>query len=539
MRFTWIMMAAALGLLSGFGLGFWARTVMLMRRSRLVSAREKTRRQDAEREAKGIVREGEIQARSAVIKAREAFEASVKEQRREINETMSNLNARERAISQREDNLDRKAEVLDRKQEVIDRKTADAEAMQTAAKALSEEAGRARAQAEAKLQKLGGMTREDARKELFEQAKEDIRKDLSGFLIREKERVEKTAAKTAQQILLGAMERYAGSHVAEYMTRSVPVPNEEIKGRIIGREGRNIRAFEQVTGCSILVDDTPGMVVVSAADPLRRELGSLTLERLIASGRIQPQRIEELYELERQRFAQHLTDIGQQAATEADVNIASDEVLQTLGRLAYRLSYSQNVLRHSQEVAAYAGLLASELGLDPETARKVGLLHDIGKALDQTAQGPHALIGAEFLRKQGESEDVVEGVAGHHGEAQTHTVWAVLALCEPDRQARVACHGVSRRDARLRVSGGPRSAHSRGCGENERCRGASAGPFRGGENLAGRRDAGAGPRDSDSRDAVRGICALTRRTRAPAAPRPLRARRVRRFWSASSRWRSP
>ena len=409
MRFTWIMMAAALGLLSGFGLGFWARTVMLMRRSRLVSAREKTRRQDAEREAKGIVREGEIQARSAVIKAREAFEASVKEQRREINETMSNLNARERAISQREDNLDRKAEVLDRKQEVIDRKTADAEAMQTAAKALSEEAGRARAQAEAKLQKLGGMTREDARKELFEQAKE------------------KTAAKTAQQILLGAMERYAGSHVAEYMTRSVPVPNEEIKGRIIGREGRNIRAFEQVTGCSILVDDTPGMVVVSAADPLRRELGSLTLERLIASGRIQPQRIEELYELERQRFAQHLTDIGQQAATEADVNIASDEVLQTLGRLAYRLSYSQNVLRHSQEVAAYAGLLASELGLDPETARKVGLLHDIGKALDQTAQGPHALIGAEFLRKQGESEDVVEGVAGHHGEAQTHTVWAVLA----------------------------------------------------------------------------------------------------------------
>ena len=223
------------------------------------------------------------------------------------------------------------------------------------------------------------------------------------------------------------MERYAGSHVAEYMTRSVPVPNEEIKGRIIGREGRNIRAFEQVTGCSILVDDTPGMVVVSAADPLRRELGSLTLERLIASGRIQPQRIEELYELERQRFAQHLTDIGQQAATEADVNIASDEVLQTLGRLAYRLSYSQNVLRHSQEVAAYAGLLASELGLDPETARKVGLLHDIGKALDQTAQGPHALIGAEFLRKQGESEDVVEGVAGHHGEAQTHTVWAVLA----------------------------------------------------------------------------------------------------------------
>ena len=157
MRFTWIMMAAALGLLSGFGLGFWARTVMLMRRSRLVSAREKTRRQDAEREAKGIVREGEIQARSAVIKAREAFEASVKEQRREINETMSNLNARERAISQREDNLDRKAEVLDRKQEVIDRKTADAEAMQTAAKALSEEAGRARAQAEAKLQKLGGI----------------------------------------------------------------------------------------------------------------------------------------------------------------------------------------------------------------------------------------------------------------------------------------------------------------------------------------------------------------------------------------------
>ena len=291
---TTVVVSLVAGILLGFAAGFLAHRYLAARGAAAGAAGARTRRADAEREAKGIVREAEIQARAEVLKAREAFESSVKEQRRELNETASGLNKREQSLVQREENLDRKADVLDRREDSVEKKAAAAEKAAEEARAARKEADSARADADARLERLAGMTREQARKDLAERAQRDIQGDLAVYLRRERERAEGEARRTAQKIVLESMQRYAGSHAAETMTRSVSVPGEDVKGRIIGREGRNIRALEAATGCSILVDDTPDAVIVSAADPLRREIAATALERLLASGRIQPQRIEEV-----------------------------------------------------------------------------------------------------------------------------------------------------------------------------------------------------------------------------------------------------
>ena len=422
-----VVVSLVVGILLGFAAGFWARAYLLARKEPAAKRAAQARRGSAEREAKEIVREAEIQARSEVLKAREAFEASVKEQRRELNETLSGLNKRERALSQREENMDRKADVLDRREEAIERKAAAAETAAADAKRLAKESEERLAEADARLEKLASMTRDQARRALQERAQREIEGDLGTFLRRERERTEREAARTAQKVVLEAMQRYAGSHAAETMTRTIPVTGEDVKGRIIGREGRNIRALEAATGCSILIDDTPDTVVVSAADPVRREVAAAALEKLIASGRIQPQRIEEVVEAVRQDWDARLAEIGGEAAGEAGVDVASAEELRALGRLKFRTSFSQNVLRHSVEVSRYAGMMAAELGLDPALARRVGLLHDIGKALDETAEGPHAVAGADFLRSCGEPAEVCDGVAGHHGEVERVTLYATLA----------------------------------------------------------------------------------------------------------------
>ncbi|MBR1608317.1 MAG: ribonuclease Y, partial [Kiritimatiellae bacterium] len=382
---------------------------------------------DADRTAKAMVRDAEIQARSEVLTAREAFEASVKEQRRELNETLSSLNRREQVLSQREDNMDRKADVLDRKADAIEKKAAAAEAAATEAREKAAEAAAVRSEAEARLEKLAGMTRDEARKDLVERATRDVQGQFATILRRRNELAKKEADGAARNLILGAMQRYAGSMASENTVSTVQLPEEDAKGRIIGREGRNIRALEAATGCSFLMDDTPGTVVVSAPDPARREIAVVALKRLIASGRIQPQRVEEVVEEVRRDWDAHLAQLGGAAADEAGAAVADPEILRALGRLSVRTSYSQNVLRHSVETARYAGMLASELGMDDATARRVGLLHDIGKALDETHEGPHATIGAEFLRARGEPQEVVDAVAGHHGGTENETEWAVLA----------------------------------------------------------------------------------------------------------------
>ena len=424
---TPIVLAAIIGLAAGIALGWWARAWALSRRAPAALRTAQAKLGDADRTAKAMVRDAEIQARSEVLKAREAFEASVKEQRRELNETLAGLNKREASLSQREQNMDRKADVLDRKEEAVDRKAAEAEKTAAEGRRMAKEADAALAEAEARLEKLSGMTREQARKDLFDRAQRDIEGDVGTFLRRARERAEEDAERTAQKIVLGAMQRYAGNHVADTAIKVVSVQGEDAKGRIIGREGRNIRALEAATGCSFVIDDIPDGVIVSAADPLRREIAAAALEKLVASGRIQPQRIEEEVENVRREWDSHLAKIGGSAADEAGVALSDPETLRVLGRLRFRTSFSQNVLRHSVEVARYAGMMASELGLDPALARRVGLLHDIGKALDETHEGPHAAVGAAFLRGRGERQEVVDGVAGHHGEAGDPTVYAAVA----------------------------------------------------------------------------------------------------------------
>ena len=422
-----IIFGLAAGIVAGFLAGFWAHGYLTARKGPAAQRASQARKGEADREARGIIREAEIQARAEVLRAREAFEASVKEQRKELNDTLSNLNKREQALSQREDNMDRKADVLDRREDAIERKAAAAEAATTAVRDREKAADARMQEAETRLERLSGMTREQARKDLFDRAQRDIEGEMGVYLRRQKERAEQEAERTARQVVLGAMQRYAGSHAAETMTRAVPVSGDDAKGRIIGREGRNIRALEAATGCSILIDDTPETVVISSADPIRREIAATALEQLIASGRIQPQRIEEVVEGVRQNWDARLAELGGEAADRAGVAVSHPDELRALGRLKFRTSFSQNVLQHSVEVARYAGMMADELGMDAALARRVGLFHDVGKALDETAEGPHAIAGAEFLRKCGEPADVADGVAGHHGEAPETTQYAALA----------------------------------------------------------------------------------------------------------------
>ncbi|MBQ7667255.1 MAG: ribonuclease Y [Kiritimatiellae bacterium] len=423
---TPIVLSLVAGLLLGAGFGWWLRAWTAARSAPGALRGAQTRLSDAERTAKNMVREAEIQAKSEVLKAREAFETSVKEQRRELNETMAGLNKREASLAQREQNMDSKADILDRKEEAIDRKAAEAEQTAAEGRRLAKEAEKLGAEATAKLEKLAGMTRDQARRDLLEKAKSEIEGDVGTLIRRARERTEDSAAKEAQKIVVGAMQRYAASHIADTAVKIVSVQGDDAKGRIIGREGRNIRALEAATGCSFIIDDIPDGVIISAADPLRREIAATALERLIASGKIQPQKIEEEVESVKRNWDEHLAKIGGSAADEAGVAVADDETLRTLGKLRFRVSFSQNVLRHSVEVARYAGMMASELGLDAQLARRIGLFHDIGKALDETHEGPHAAVGAAFLGGRGERKEVLDGVAGHHGETGDPTVYAAL-----------------------------------------------------------------------------------------------------------------
>lgn len=416
-----------IGLIIGIAIGFQIRSMLIKRTVSSLGKSTGNKLADADREAKGIVREAEIQARTEVLKAREAFEQTVKEQRKQVNETMSGLNKRESVLVQREDNLERKADVLDRKEQNIETKAKALEIAEISLKSREKKAAEDLSEAETRLSKLSGMTREEARRDILDHAKVEIQAEMGTFIRRHKEEATETADREARYIVLASMQRFAGSHASETMTRTVAVSGEEIKGRIIGREGRNIRTLEAVTGVSVIIDDTPETVVISSFDPLRREIAAIALEQLVASGRIQPARIEEVVASVEADMEKTLVEFGAQACADVNVNIVDSRILNKLGRLKFRTSYSQNVLQHACEVATLAGMIGAELKLDPAVARKVGLLHDIGKGLEDSFEGPHAKAGADFLRQCGEAEEIVEGVSGHHGETENVTVYALIA----------------------------------------------------------------------------------------------------------------
>lgn len=377
----------------------------------------------AEEEAKRIINESiksaESKKREALVEAKEEILQARNEYEREVKERRADLQKQERRLQQKEENLDRKTENIEKKEDTLQRKLAELD------EARDEVATVKKTQMEV-LERISGFTAEEAKNYLINQLAEEVTHE-SAMKVREIEAQFKEEADTrAKEILSLAIQRCAADHVAEATVSVVPLPNDEMKGRIIGREGRNIRSFEQLTGTNLIIDDTPECVTISCFDPVRREIGRVTMENLVADGRIHPARIEEMFGKAETFVNQRVQEAGEQATFDTGIHDLHPELVRTLGRLRYRTSYGQNVLNHSLEVAYLSGVMASELGLDPIPAKRAGLLHDLGKAVDHEVEGSHAVIGADLARRFGERPEIVHAIEAHHNDVEPSSVLAVL-----------------------------------------------------------------------------------------------------------------
>ena len=377
----------------------------------------------AEEEAKRIVNEAyksaESKKREALVEAKEEILKARNEYEREEKERRADLQKQERRLQQKEENLDRKTENMERKEEHLSNRLAKLEATQAEAEEIKQ------SQMEV-LERISGFTAEEAKKYLLDQLEADVTHE-SAMKIKEIEARFKDEADTkAREIISLAIQRCAADHVAESTVSVVPLPNDEMKGRIIGREGRNIRTLETLTGVDLIIDDTPECVTISCFDPVRREIGRVTMENLIADGRIHPARIEEMYDKAVKLVNQRVHEAGEQATFDAGIHDLHPELVNTLGRLRYRTSFGQNVLNHSLEVAYLASVMASELGLDPIPVKRAGLLHDLGKAVDHEVEGSHAVIGADLARRFGERPEIVHAIEAHHNDVEANSVVDVL-----------------------------------------------------------------------------------------------------------------
>ncbi len=375
--------------------------------------------EDAKREAQATLKEAKISAKAEVLKAREEFERSTESRRKELAQI-------EERVVQRENNLDRKVAMLDRKERSVDDKLADIEKREQVLETQLQSAREQNAKAAETLQRVASMSRDEARQSLLERVEKELDGEVGVLVRHRQEQARETAEREARKIITQAVQRYAAAHTSDIVTTTVDLPGDDMKGRIIGRDGRNIRALEAATGVSILIDDTPEAVVISGFDPIRREVARLAMEQLIVDGRIHPARIEELVEKAEVQVAETLRTTGEDVLFELGIQGVDPEVVRTLGRLKYRTSYAQNVLRHSVEVAHLMGLMAGELGMDPQVAKRIGIFHDIGKALDHEVEGGHATIGADLLRRCGETPDVINAVAAHHEDVEAETLYAAL-----------------------------------------------------------------------------------------------------------------
>ena len=377
----------------------------------------------AEQEAKRIVSEAiknaEAKKKEAVLEGKDEIHRLRNESEKELNDRRKEVQRQERRIQQKEETLDRKIESLENKEEVLNNKIKRAE------ESLSEAESVKKSQFEM-LERISGFTMEQAKDYLLKNLEDELTHNKAVKLMEFEQQTRDEAEKSAREIISMAIQRCAADHVAEATISVVPLPNDEMKGRIIGREGRNIRAIETMTGVDLIIDDTPEAITLSCFEPVRREVARIALERLIADGRIHPARIEETIEKARREVDATIKQEGERVVIEAGVNGVHPELVKLLGRLRYRTSYGQNVLNHSLEVSFLAGIMASELGLDPTIARRAGLLHDIGKALDHEIEGSHVDIGVDVARKYKESETVVHAIQAHHGDVEAKTVIACL-----------------------------------------------------------------------------------------------------------------
>jgi len=377
----------------------------------------------AQKDAESIIKKAEQEVaelrRKAIVEARE-------EAHRLREEMESELRKKEQEIRAIEERLLKREEMLSRREEIVEKKETHLESLRSQLEAAKKRIEQREKELDEKFTELAGMTVEEARKIVLEEARNRYEHDLALMFKQIKERYEEEAEKEAKRIIATAVQRYAPEYIGEITVSTVSLPNDEMKGRIIGREGRNIRAFEKITGVDLVIDDTPEVVVLSSFNPIRREIARITLEKLVADGRIHPARIEEMYEKAKQEVEKSIKESGQEAALKVGVTGIHPELIKLLGKLKYRTSYGQNVLAHSIEVAQLAALMAEELGLDAEKAKRGGLLHDIGKALDHEVEGSHTEIGAEIVKRYGEPDYVVNAIMSHHGEAEPSYPESVL-----------------------------------------------------------------------------------------------------------------
>ncbi len=375
--------------------------------------------EEAQKEASAIRREGEIQAKDSILKSRVEFEKEVRETRREVQELERKLFRAEESLDKRIDKVERRGEELEKLEASVRGREKALEGKEAECKRLIDDARR-------QLEQVAGMSREEARGNLIEQMVEEARYQSAKRIRLVEEQAKEEADQKAKKIVTLAIERLAGDFVTERTVSVVHLPNDDMKGRIIGREGRNIRALEAATGIDLIVDDTPESVIISGHNPIRREIARMSLEKLISDGRIHPGRIEEVVRKAEQEVEESIREAGQKAIFDVGVHGIHPEIIKLLGRLKFRYSYAQNVLLHSIEAAFICGAMAAELGLNERQARRAALLHDIGKAVDHEVEGSHAIIGAELARKYGESPKIVNAIAAHHEEVKAETILAPL-----------------------------------------------------------------------------------------------------------------
>jgi ribonucrease Y len=407
------------GLVLGLGLGLLLRRYWLERQTGRFKDQAKDLLTEARREAETIRKEAILQAKDNLFQMKAEFEREGREARKEF----QNL---EKRILQKEENLDKKVEALDKKEAVIAKRDKQIAQQEKELGEKEKELLSLLEEQRKQLESLSGLTSEEAKDMLIRVVESEARHDAAVLVKKIETEAREIADRKAKNIISLAIQRYAGDYVAEKTVSVVNLPNEEMKGRIIGREGRNIRAIEATTGVDLIIDDTPEAVILSGFNPIRREVARVSLERLISDGRIHPARIEEIVEKVNTEIDNSIREAGEQAAFDVGVHGIHPELIKLVGKLKYRTSYAQNVLQHSIEVAFLCGIMAAELGLGEKQAKRAGLLHDIGKAMDHEVEGPHAIIGADLARRHSESPVIVHAIAAHHEDVPTEDILAIL-----------------------------------------------------------------------------------------------------------------